>query len=435
MTIRKIKVTKPIVDMNGDEMTRLIWELIKNKLILPYIDFGVNNQNLLEYDLGLLHRNATDDQVTIDAANAVKQHGVGIKCATITPDEKRMKEFADMKTPLKMMWKSPNGTIRNALDGVVFREPIVIGFIPLVVPNWTSSFIIARHGYGDQYKAAEMRIDMPGTVKMVFTPTDGGEEKTINVHKFSNPGVAMAMHNTDESIYAFARNSFRMAVEKKWNLYFSTKNTILKIYDGRFKDIFEEVYKNEYATTFTDLGITYQHRLIDDMVAYAMRMPGNFVWALKNYDGDVQSDSVAQGFGSLGLMTSILTSVDGSISVSEAAHGTVTGHYIRYKEMIAKGEDPWNFISTNPVASIFAWTGGFKKRAELDNNTALQLFAETLEATVIETIENGCYTRDIAKLVEKNPRPPRDTWATTMAFLNKIDTCLQKKLQPEHVEA
>src|SRR6187431_2460492 len=389
----KIKVANPVVELDGDEMTRIIWKFIKEKLILPYLDIDIKY-----YDLGVEYRDETNDQVTVDAANAISEHGVGIKCATITPDEARVKEFS-----LKQMWKSPNGTIRNILDGTVFREPIVIDNIPRLVTNWTAPIIVGRHAFGDQYRATDTVTRGKGKLTMTFTPDGGGEAQTFEVFNFKGDGVAMSMYNTDESIMGFARSCFNMALSKKWPLYLSTKNTILKKYDGRFKDIFEDIYQKEFKTQFDAAGIVYEHRLIDDMVASALKWNGNFVWACKNYDGDVQSDIVAQGFGSLGLMTSVLVTPDGKTIEAEAAHGTVTRHYREHQ----KG----NPTSTNPIASIFAWTRGLIYRGEFDNTPDVKKFAETLEKVCIETVEAGDMTKDLAILVG-----PNQGWLTTEKF-------------------
>src|ERR1039457_6067031 len=382
--MKKIKVTNPVVELDGDEMTRIIWKFIKDKLILPYLDLEIQY-----FDLGMQHRDATDDQVTVDAANAIKRWGVGIKCATITPDEARVKEFK-----LKQMWKSPNGTIRNILDGTVFREPIVIKNIPRLVPNWTAPIIVGRHAFGDQYRATDTVIKGKGKLTMSFTPEDGGEVQTFEVYNFKGDGVALCMYNTDESIQGFARSCFNMALNKKWPLYLSTKNTILKKYDGRFKDIFQSIFEKEFQQQFEKAGITYEHRLIDDMVASALKWHGNFVWACKNYDGDVQSDTIAQGFGSLGLMTSVWITPDGKIMEAEAAHGTVTRHFREHE----KG----NPTSTNPIASIFAWTRGLAFRGKLDNNSELIKFCNTLEEVCIETVEQGKMTKDLAVCISGN---------------------------------
>ncbi|HUH19119.1 MAG TPA: NADP-dependent isocitrate dehydrogenase [Albibacterium sp.] len=408
MSIQKIKVANPVVELDGDEMTRIIWKFIKDKLILSYLDIDIKY-----FDLGMEHRDATDDQVTIDAANAIKEHGVGIKCATITPDEARVEEFG-----LKQMWRSPNGTIRNILDGTVFREPIVINNIPRLVPNWTAPICIGRHAFGDQYRATDFVTKGKGKLTMKFEGEDGNVQE-FEVFNFKGDGVALAMYNTDESIFGFARACFNQALNKKWPLYLSTKNTILKKYDGRFKDIFQEVYENEFKTEFDAAGITYEHRLIDDMVASALKWHGNFVWACKNYDGDVQSDTVAQGFGSLGLMTSTLITPDGKTMEAEAAHGTVTRHYREHQ----KG----NPTSTNPIASIFAWTRGLAFRGKLDDNQALIDFADTLEAVCIETVESGKMTKDLAVCIHGN-KVSKDQYLNTEDFLAAIDENLRAKL-------
>jgi len=407
--MEKIKVKNPVVELDGDEMTRIIWKFIKDKLILPYLDIDIKY-----YDLSIQKRDATDDQITKDAANAIKQYGVGIKCATITPDEARVKEFN-----LKKMWKSPNGTIRNILDGTVFREPIVIKNIPRLIPNWTAPIIIGRHAFADQYKATDVVIKGKGKLTMTFTPEDGGEAQTWNVYDFQGDGVAMSMYNTDKSISGFARSCFNMALSKKWPLYLSTKNTILKKYDGRFKDIFQEIFDNEFKTEFDKLGITYEHRLIDDMVASALKWHGNFIWACKNYDGDVQSDTLAQGFGSLGLMTSVLVTPDGKTLEAEAAHGTVTRHYREHQ----KG----NPTSTNPIASIFAWTRGLAFRGKLDNNQALIDFANSVESVCIRTVENGKMTKDLAICIKGNRVEAGVDYLYTEAFLEEINKGLQEK--------
>ncbi len=404
--MNKLKVTNPIVELDGDEMAHIMWQLIKNKLILPFLDLDIKY-----FDLSIQNRDATDDQITVEAANAIAHYGVGIKCATITPDEARVKEFS-----LKKMWKSPNGTIRNILDGTVFREPIVIGNVPRLVRSWDTPFIIGRHAYGDQYNAVELNIKGNGTVKMIFTP-ENGDPVEVLVKDFKGDGVAMAMHNTDESIYGFARSCFNMALSKKMPLYLSTKNTILKTYDGRFKNIFQEVYEKEFLTKFKEVGITYRHELIDNMVAIALKNSGGFVWACKNYDGDVQSDAAAQGYGSLGLMKSILLTPDGSIVEAEAAHGTVTAHYRRWQQIQNEGLP--NDISTNPIASIFAWTGGLSHRAKLDENYDLGNFCKVLEESVISTVESGKFTRDIAMLVH-GAKPNRETWLTTEEFISEV---------------
>jgi len=392
----KIKVSNPVVDLDGDEMTRIIWALIKEKLILPFLDIPIE-----VYDLGIEHRDATDDKVTLDAAAAIAKHGVGVKCATITPDEARVKEFS-----LKKMWKSPNGTIRNVLGGVIFREPIICQNVPRLVPGWTQPIVVGRHAFGDQYKATDFLVPGPGKLTMTFTGADG---KVIEheVFDFKSSGVAMGMYNLDSSIEEFARTSMVYALNRGFPLYMSTKNTILKAYDGRFKDIFQAVYDKEFADKYKAAGLTYEHRLIDDMVASAMKWSGGFVWACKNYDGDVQSDSVAQGFGSLGLMTSVLMTPDGNTVLAEAAHGTVTRHYRAHQ----KGEK----TSTNSIASIFAWTRGLQHRAKLDNNEALAAFAQKLEDVTIATVENGFMTKDLAVLVG-----PDQSWLTTEGFLDKV---------------
>ena len=405
----KIKVHNPVVELDGDEMTRIIWKFIKDKLILPYLELDIKY-----YDLGVEYRDETNDQVTIDAANAIKQYGVGIKCATITPDEARVKEFN-----LKQMWKSPNGTIRNILDGTVFREPIVIKNIPRLVTNWDSPIIVGRHAFGDQYRATDFVVPGKGKLTVKFEGEDGQiiEHEVFN---FKGAGVAMSMYNTDESIMGFARSCFNMALQKGWPLYMSTKNTILKKYDGRFKDIFEEIYQNEFKAAFEAAGITYEHRLIDDMVASALKWNGKFVWACKNYDGDVQSDTVAQGFGSLGLMTSVLVTPDGKTMESEAAHGTVTRHYRDHQ----KGKP----TSTNPIASIFAWTRGLAFRGKLDNNQELIDFANALEAVCIETVEEGKMTKDLAVCIHGNKVNHGEHYLYTEEFLDAIDANLKKKM-------
>ncbi len=407
--MEKIKVVNPVVDLDGDEMTRIIWQFIKDKLILPYLDIDIKY-----YDLGMENRDATNDQVTIDAAEAIKKYHVGIKCATITPDEERVKEFG-----LKKMWKSPNGTIRNIVGGTVFREPIIMKNVPRYVQGWTQPIVIGRHAFGDQYKATDTVIKGKGKFIMTFQPEDGGEAQSWEVYDFKGDGVAMAMYNTDESIYGFAHSSFQMALTKKWPLYLSTKNTILKAYDGRFKDIFQEVYEQNYKAQFEEMAITYEHRLIDDMVASAMKWNGGFVWACKNYDGDVQSDTVAQGFGSLGLMTSVLVTPDGKTVEAEAAHGTVTRHYRQHQQ----GKE----TSTNPIASIFAWTRGLAHRGKLDDNQALINFAETLEQVCIETVESGKMTKDLAMLVHGDAMTQND-YLNTQEFLSELDNALKTKL-------
>ena len=407
--MNKIKVSNPVVELDGDEMTRVIWSFIKEKLIHPYLDLDIKY-----FDLGMEHRDATDDKVTIEAAEAIKKYNVGIKCATITPDEQRVKEFN-----LKQMWKSPNGTIRNILDGTVFREPIVMKNIPRLVPNWTAPICIGRHAFGDQYRATDFLTKGKGKLTISFTPEDGGPVQSFEVFNFKSDGVALAMYNTDESIRGFARSCFNQAIIKKWPLYLSTKNTILKKYDGRFKDIFEEIYQNEFKSKMDAIGITYEHRLIDDMVASALKWNGNFVWACKNYDGDVQSDTVAQGFGSLGLMTSTLVTPDGKTMEAEAAHGTVTRHY----RMHQQGKP----TSTNPIASIFAWTQGLSFRGMLDNNQELINFCKTLEAVCIETVESGKMTKDLAVCIHGND-VKSNQYLTTEDFLTAIDNNLRSKL-------
>ena len=401
----KIKVEGTVVELDGDEMTRIIWKFIKDKLILPYLDV-----NLEYYDIGIEHRDATNDQVTIDSANAIKKHGVGIKCATITPDEARVEEFG-----LKKMWKSPNGTIRNILGGVIFREPIIISNVPRLVPHWTKPIVIGRHAFGDQYRATDFRVPGKGKLTLTFVPEDGSAPIEHEVFDFPSSGVAMAMYNLDDSIRDFARASLNYGLARKFPVYLSTKNTILKAYDGRFKDIFQEIYEAEFKAAFDAAGIWYEHRLIDDMVAMSLRMDGGYVWACKNFDGDVQSDTVAQGYGSLGLMTSVLTTPDGKIVESEAAHGTVTRHYRDHQ----KGKA----TSTNPIASIFAWTQGLAHRAKLDNNPALAQFSATLERVCIETVESGKMTKDLALLISKDA-----PWLNTQDFLAAIDENLQKAL-------
>ncbi len=407
--VAKIKVHNPVVELDGDEMTRIIWKFIKDKLILPYLELDIKY-----YDLGVEYRDETNDKVTIDAANAIREHGVGIKCATITPDEDRVKEFN-----LKQMWKSPNGTIRNILDGTVFREPIVIKNIPRLVSNWDSPIIVGRHAFGDQYRATDFVVPGKGKLTIKFE----GEDGTLiehEVYQYKGPGVALSMYNTDESILGFARSCFNMALQKGWPLYMSTKNTILKKYDGRFKDIFEEIYQNEFKAAYEAAGITYEHRLIDDMVASALKWNGKFVWACKNYDGDVQSDTVAQGFGSLGLMTSVLVTPDGKTMESEAAHGTVTRHYRDHQ----KGKP----TSTNPIASIFAWTRGLAFRGKLDENQALIDFANALEAVCIETVEEGKMTKDLAVCIHGNKVVHGDHYLYTEEFLDAIDSNLKRKM-------
>jgi isocitrate dehydrogenase len=405
----KIKVANPVVDLDGDEMTRIIWKFIKDKLIVPYLDIDIKY-----YDLGMEHRDATNDQVTIDAAEAIKKYQVGIKCATITPDEARVKEFN-----LKQMWKSPNGTIRNILDGTVFREPIVCKNVPRLVTNWTSPIIVGRHAFGDQYKATDFVVPGKGKLTMKFEGEDG---KVIEheIYKFNGPGVAMGMYNVEESIRGFAHSCFNVALNKKWPLYLSTKNTILKKYDGRFKDIFEEIYQADYKAKYEAAGIVYEHRLIDDMVASALKWNGSFVWACKNYDGDVQSDSVAQGFGSLGLMTSVLITPDGKIMEAEAAHGTVTRHFRDHQN----GKP----TSTNPIASIFAWTRGLEFRGKLDDNKELIHFAQTLEKVCVETVESGKMTKDLAVCAHGNNVKHGEHYLYTEEFLAAIDENLKRAL-------
>ena len=398
----KIKVKNPVVEMDGDEMTRIIWQFIKDKLILPYLEI-----DLKYFDLGIEHRDATNDQVTIDSANATKQYGVAVKCATITPDEARVTEFG-----LKEMWKSPNGTIRNIVGGTIFREPIICKNVPRLVPGWTKPIVIGRHAFGDQYRATDMVIPGAGTLTMTFTPKDGSKPVEHKIFDFPGGGVAMGMYNLDESIIGFARSSLTYALNRGWPLYLSTKNTILKRYDGRFKDLFQKVYEEEFAAKFAAAGITYEHRLIDDMVASAMKWEGGFVWACKNYDGDVQSDSVAQGFGSLGLMTSVLLTPDGKTVEAEAAHGTVTRHYRDHQ----KGKP----TSTNPIASIFAWTQGLKYRGQFDNTPDVVKFADALEHVCVATVESGKMTKDLAVLVG-----PKQEWLTTEQFLDAIDANLK----------
>jgi isocitrate dehydrogenase len=402
--MKKIKVANPIVELDGDEMTRIIWDFIKNKLILPYLDV-----DLKYYDLSVENRDATDDKVTVDSAEAIKKYGVGVKCATITPDEARVKEFN-----LKKMWKSPNGTIRNILDGTVFREPIICKNVPRLVPGWTQPIVIGRHAFGDQYKATDFKVPGPGKLTMKFVGEDG-EIIEHEVFDFPGAGVAMGMYNLDDSIRGFARACMNYGLQKKWPVYLSTKNTILKAYDGRFKDIFQEVYEKEFKAEFDKHGMTYEHRLIDDMVASALKWSGSFVWACKNYDGDVQSDTVAQGFGSLGLMTSVLLSPDGKTVEAEAAHGTVTRHYREHQ----KGKE----TSTNPIASIFAWTRGIYYRAQFDGTPEVAQFAEALEAVCVETVEEGFMTKDLAILIG-----PKQSWLTTSQFLDKLDENLKKKM-------
>ena len=398
----RIKVARPIVEMDGDEMTRIIWQFIKDKLILPYLDV-----ELVYFDLGIEARDATDDQVTVDAANATRDYGVAVKCATITPDEDRVAEFG-----LKRMYRSPNGTIRNIVGGTIFREPIVIGNVPRLVPGWTRPFVIGRHAYGDQYRATDFVVPGPGRLTMTFEPADGGETVTREVMTFEDGGIALGMYNLDESIRGFARSSFNYGLDRGWPVYLSTKNTILKAYDGRFKDLFQEVFDDEFAGAFAAKNIAYEHRLIDDMVAQALKWSGGFVWACKNYDGDVQSDTAAQGFGSLGLMTSVLMTPDGRTVEAEAAHGTVTRHYRQHQQ----GKE----TSTNPIASIFAWTRGLHYRGGFDGTPEVVRFAETLERVCRETVEAGSMTRDLAVLIG-----PDQGWLTTNQFLDKLDAGLR----------
>lgn len=406
----KIKVANPVVELDGDEMTRIIWKFIKDKLILPYLDLDIKY-----YDLGVEHRDATNDQVTIDSAEAIKKYNVGIKCATITPDEERVVEFK-----LKQMWKSPNGTIRNILDGTVFREPIVCKNVPRLVPNWTAPICIGRHAFGDQYRATDFVTKGKGKLTVSFTPEDGSAPQSFEVFNFKGDGVALTMYNTDESIKGFAHSCFNTALSKKWPLYLSTKNTILKKYDGRFKDIFEEIYQSDFKAKFAAAGITYEHRLIDDMVASALKWNGNFVWACKNYDGDVQSDTVAQGFGSLGLMTSVLVTPDGKTMEAEAAHGTVTRHY--------RDHQAGKPTSTNPIASIFAWTRGLEFRGKLDNNQELINFCQALEQVCVETVESGKMTKDLAVCIHGNKVEHGKHYLYTEEFLSALDTNLKAKL-------
>jgi len=401
----KIKVKNPVVELDGDEMTRIIWSFIKKKLISPYLDLDIKY-----YDLGVESRDKTSDQITIDSANAINKYGVGIKCATITPDEERVKEFK-----LKKMWRSPNGTIRNILGGTVFREPILCKNIPKLVPTWTKPIVIGRHAFGDQYRATDFLVPGKGKMEIKWTSEDGKEKKEFEVFNFPGPGVAMSMYNLDDSIRDFARSCMNYGLERNWPVYLSTKNTILKAYDGRFKDLFEEVFQKEFSEKFKTASITYEHRLIDDMVACAMKWNGAYIWACKNYDGDVQSDTVAQGFGSLGLMTSVLMSPDGKIVEAEAAHGTVTRHY----RMHQQGKE----TSTNPIASIFAWTRGLAHRGKLDSNNDLIKFSKTLEGVCVETVESGFMTKDLAILIDKSAK-----YLTTNEFLEQINSNLKKKL-------
>jgi len=403
--VPKIQVANPIVELDGDEMTRIIWSFIKQQLILPYLDVELDY-----YDLGIVNRDATDDRVTVEAAEAIKRHGVGVKCATITPDEARVREFG-----LGRMYRSPNGTIRNILGGVIFREPIVISNIPRLVPNWTKPIVIGRHAFGDQYRATDLVIPGEGELTLTFTPRDGSEPIELEVYDFPGRGVALAMYNLDDSIRDFARASFRYGLERGYPVYMSTKNTILKQYDGRFKDIFEEVFENEFSSDFEQAGLSYEHRLIDDMVATSLRWEGGYVWACKNYDGDVQSDTVAQGFGSLGLMSSVLMTADGKTVEAEAAHGTVTRHFRLHEQ----GQP----TSTNPIASIFAWTRGLDARGRMDGTPAVSDFAHTLERVCVETVEAGSMTKDLAVLVG-----PEEPWLTTQEFLAAIDENLRRAM-------
>src|SRR5215218_2332299 len=401
----EIKVQNPVVELDGDEMTRIIWSFIKDQLILPYLDV-----DLKYFDLGIESRDATEDQVTVDAANAIKKHGVGVKCATITPDEARVEEFG-----LKEMYRSPNGTIRNILGGVIFREPIVISNVPRLVPGWTKPIVIGRHAFGDQYRATDLVVPGEGELTLTYTPKDGGEPTELDVYEFPGGGVALAMYNLDDSIRDFARASFRYGLERDYPVYMSTKNTILKKYDGRFKDLFQEVFEAEFKSEFEKHNLTYEHRLIDDMVAASLKWEGGYVWACKNYDGDVQSDTVAQGFGSLGLMTSVLATPDGRTVEAEAAHGTVTRHYRQWQ----KGEK----TSTNPIASIFAWTRGLAHRGKLDGTPEVTRFAETLESVCVDTVESGQMTKDLALLISRDA-----PWLTTDEFMNALDENLARTL-------
>ena len=401
----KISVKNPVVELDGDEMTRIIWAFIKDKLVLSYLDL-----ELVYFDLGIESRDATDDQITIDAANAIKEVGVGVKCATITPDEARVEEFG-----LKRMYRSPNGTIRNILGGTVFREPIICKNVPRLVPGWTDPIVIGRHAFGDQYRATDFVVPGPGKLTMTYEPEGGGERKEFEIFDFPGGGVALGMYNLDDSIRGFARACFNYGLARKWPVYLSTKNTILKAYDGRFKDLFEEVFEAEFKDQFERDGVTYEHRLIDDMVAAALKWSGKFVWACKNYDGDVQSDIVAQGFGSLGLMKSVLMTPDGNTVEAEAAHGTVTRHYRQHQQ----GKE----TSTNPIASIFAWTGGLKHRASLDNNDELKTFCETVDRVCVDTVESGFMTKDLAILTG-----PDQSWMTTNQFLDKLDEGLKARM-------
>jgi isocitrate dehydrogenase len=403
--VDKIKVARPIVEIDGDEMTRIIWQMIREMFILPHLDV-----DLKYYDLSIESRDRTDDQITVEAAHAIQEHGVGVKCATITPDEARVAEFK-----LKRMWKSPNGTIRNILNGTVFREPIICRNVRPYVPSWTKPIVVGRHAFGDQYRATEFRVPGAGELTLTFTPTDGGTPVTQTVFEFTTPGVALGMYNLDESIEGFARACFRYGLNRGYPVYLSTKNTILKAYDGRFKDIFEKTYISEFHGEFAKAGLVYEHRLIDDMVAFALKSPGGFVWACKNYDGDVQSDSIAQGFGSLGLMTSVLLTPDGKTVEAEAAHGTVTRHYRQWQD----GKE----TSTNPIASLFAWTQGLRYRGQFDGTPDVVRFADTLERVCVETVESGAVTKDLAVLIA-----PDHPWLTTTAFMNAVAANFQKAL-------
>ncbi|CAM5278171.1 MULTISPECIES: NADP-dependent isocitrate dehydrogenase [Streptomyces] len=401
----KIKVAQPVVELDGDEMARIMWSAIKNKLILPYLDIELDY-----FDLGIENRDATGDQITVDAAHAIKKHGAGVKCATITPDEARVEEFG-----LKAMYRSPNGTIRNILGGVIFREPIIMANVPRPVPSWTRPIVVGRHAFGDQYRATDLKIPGPGTLTLTYTPRDGGEPVELEVHDFPGPGVALAMYNHDASVRDFARAAFRYGLDRSYPVYLSTKNTILKKYDGRFKELFQEVFDAEFKAAFDARGLTYEHRLIDDMVAAALKWEGGYVWACKNYDGDVQSDVVAQGFGSLGLMTSVLMTADGRTVEAEAAHGTVTRHYRRHQQGVP--------TSTNPIASVFAWTRGLAHRGELDGTPEVTRFARMLERVCVETVEGGQMTKDLALLISRN-----QPYLTTEQFLDALDVGVQKKM-------
>ncbi|KOG57048.1 isocitrate dehydrogenase [Streptomyces griseoflavus] len=401
----KIKVAQPVVEVDGDEMARIMWSSIKNKLILPYLDIELDY-----FDLGIENRDATGDQITVDAAHAIRKHGAGVKCATITPDEARVEEFG-----LKAMYRSPNGTIRNILGGVIFREPIIMANVPRPVPGWTRPIVVGRHAFGDQYRATDLKVPGPGTLTLTYTPRDGGEPVELEVHDFPGPGVALAMYNHDASVRDFARAAFRYGLDRSYPVYLSTKNTILKKYDGRFKELFQEVFDAEFKAAFDERGLTYEHRLIDDMVAAALTWDGGYVWACKNYDGDVQSDVVAQGFGSLGLMTSVLMTADGRTVEAEAAHGTVTRHYRRHQQGVP--------TSTNPIASVFAWTRGLAHRGELDGTPEVTRFARMLERVCVETVEGGQMTKDLAVLISKN-----QPYLSTEQFLDALDVGVQKKM-------